>query len=401
MRRRIALLGVTAALIAAIGAGAQSGREIIRAGPDLGLPFSPAVRAGGFIYLAGTLATDDSGRVTGDDIRAQTRKTLDNLGVVLKAAGIGMENVASVTVYLKNAADFQGMNEVYRTYWPKDPPVRTTVVGDFVLPGGLVEISMIAIPAGGERRVIRPEGWAAPANPYSYGILSGDTLFLCGLVARNPKDNSVVAGGVQAQTRAIMDNGGEILKAAGMSHEHVVSSRVYIPDAATFQDMNTAYRSYFPKDPPARATVVTGLMGPAFGVEITMLAVKGASRQALVTPNADGSPGRANPNLSSAIVVGNRMFLSGMLGNNETNKGDMKAQTRETLARIERTLRAGGFGWDNVVDGVVYITDVARFAAMNEAYREIYKSDFPARATVKTGLVSPDGLVEIMFTAVK
>jgi enamine deaminase RidA (YjgF/YER057c/UK114 family) len=54
-----------------------------------------------------------------------------------------------------------------------------------------------------------------------------------------------------------------------------------------------------------------------------------------------------------------------------------------------------------VVDGVVYITDVRSFAGMNAGYRTIFTKDFPARATVGTGLVAPDGLVEIMFTAVK
>jgi 2-iminobutanoate/2-iminopropanoate deaminase len=69
--------------------------------------------------------------------------------------------------------------------------------------------------------------------------------------------------------------------------------------------------------------------------------------------------------------------------------------------RIGRTLKAAGFGWGDVVDAVVYITDVKNFPAMNEGYREIFTKDFPARATVETGLVAPDGLVEIMFTAVK
>jgi enamine deaminase RidA (YjgF/YER057c/UK114 family) len=54
-----------------------------------------------------------------------------------------------------------------------------------------------------------------------------------------------------------------------------------------------------------------------------------------------------------------------------------------------------------VVDGVVYITDVKNFSAMNAGYRTVFTKDFPARATVRTGLVAPDGLVEIMFTAVK
>jgi len=378
----------------------QSTKQIVRVGPDLNLPFSPAVKAGGFIYLSGALATDDTGKFAGGDIKAQTKRVLDNLARVLKAAGSKLENAASATVFLKKAADFQAMNEVYRGYWLKDPPVRTTVVANLANPEALIEISMVAVPDGGERQVVHPAGWLKSPSPYSYGIRSGDTMYLAGLISRNGKDNSVVPGDMKVQTKTVMDNAGEILKAAGMTYGDVASSRVYITDTALFQDMNATYRTYFPKDPPARATVKTGLMSPEAMVEITLLAVKGGIREVINPPNADGSPAQPNPNLSSAIRIGNRLFLSGMLGNDASNKGDANAQTRATLARIGRTLKAAGFDWKDVVDGAVYLTDIKNYSAMNVAYREIFSADFPARVTAETGLVSADALVEIMFIAV-
>ena len=85
-----------------------------------------------------------------------------------------------------------------------------------------------------------------------------------------------------------------------------------------------------------------------------------APKQAITTPAADGTPGKPSPTLSSAIKVGNRLYVSGILGNNAENKGNIEAQTKEALARIERTLKAAGFDWTDVVDGVVYITDIAQ-----------------------------------------
>jgi enamine deaminase RidA (YjgF/YER057c/UK114 family) len=64
-------------------------------------------------------------------------------------------------------------------------------------------------------------------------------------------------------------------------------------------------------------------------------------------------------------------------------------------------MKAAGFGWTDVVDGIVYITDLNNFEPMNNAYRAVLVKDFPARATVKVGLVGADGLVEIMFVASK
>jgi aminoacrylate peracid reductase len=384
-----------------IGQAFQHSKQVIRAGPDFKLPFSPAVKAGNFIYVSGTLATDDSGQVVSGGVKAQTKQVLENISKILQAGGSGLEDAASANVYLRNIADFQAMNEVYQAYWPKDPPARTTISGSLVRPDALVEISMVAVAKGGERKVIHPPEWLKAPLPYSYGILSGDTLFMAGLVARNNKDNQPVPGEMKDQVKAVMENAGEILKAAGMSAADVAASRVFITDVALFQEMNAAYRPWFPKDPPARATVVAGLVSPQYKVEISLLAVRGSQREAFTTPNADGSPGQANPNLSSAVRVGNRLFLSGTLGNSASTKGDIRAQTGETLARIGRTLKSAGYDWGQVVDGIVYLTDLQNYGGMNEAYREIFPRDFPARATIGTSLVAPDGLVEIMFTAAK
>jgi reactive intermediate/imine deaminase len=292
------------------------------------------------------------------------------------------------------------MNEVYKTYWKADPPVRTTIVSDLVSEKALVEMAMVAVPTGGERKVIHPASWVQSPNPYSYGIKSGNTLFLAGLVSRNGKDNSVVEGDMTAQTKTVLDNAGEILKAAGMGYEHVVSSRVFITDVTKFQDMNKVYQTYFTKEPPARATVVAPLMGAQYQVEITLTAVN-APREVFTTPAADGTPGKPSALLSSAIKVGNRLYVSGILGNTADNKGNIEAQTRELLARVERTVKLAGFSWADMADAIVYITDVGNFAGMNTAYRAALGTTLPARATVRTGLVGGDGLVEIMFVAAK
>ncbi|MBL8136991.1 MAG: hypothetical protein JNL48_10245 [Acidobacteria bacterium] len=380
-----------AALIGLLGLGGSMTAQVQRYAGPAQFPFSSATKADGLIYVSGTIVAEG-------DIRNQTTKVLQSIDDTLKKAGSSLAMAASVQVYIKNAADFAAMNEVYRTFWKADPPARTTIVSDFVVPGALLEISAIAIPNGGERKVIHPSSWMKSPNPYSYGIKSGSTLFLAGLVSRNGKDNSVVEGSMAVQTKAVLDNAAAILKEAGMTFDHVVSSKVFITDATKFQEMNETYRTFFTKDPPARATVVAPLMGAANVVEITLTA-SSLPKQIFTTPAADGTPGKPSPILSSAVKVGNRLYLSGLLGNTAANKGDTQAQTTEILARVGRTLQVAGFGWGDLVDGVVYITDVKNFEAMNTGYRAVVK-DLPARATVQSGLVA-DGMLEIMFVASK
>ena len=365
-------------------------KQIVNAGPAAVGPYSAAVKAGGLIYLSGTLAQDDKGALVADgDVAAQTRRVIERMRDVLKASGSSLEQVVAVTVYLRSAGDFQVMNDTYKTFWPKDPPTRTTVITDLLL-GADVEISMIAVPNGGERKIIHPADWVKSPNPYSYAIRTGDTLFMSGLVPRNGKDNTPVGGDIKTQTTAVMENAGQLLKAAGMDFTNVVSARVYLPDGAGFQDMNGAYRRYFPENPPARATVVAGLAGPQYAVEMTFIA-SSAPRQAYA-PVA---------NLSGAVKAGNRIYLSGILGHTDETAGDATAQTKEVMLRIGKMLEANGYTPADVVDAIVYLTDLNQFAKMNEEYRALFGKDFPARATVGTGLVAKGAVVEIMVTAVK
>lgn len=399
MRQRAFRLTMVAGLVAAmvVTSALLAAAQTVATAP----PISPAVVAGDFVYLSAALPTDAAGKVVPGDVRAQTTRTIENLSALLEKSGSSLAQVASLTVYLENAGDFAAMNEVSTRFWPKDPPTRATVVANVVVPDALIEISAIAIRNGKERKVIHPAAWLKPTSPYNYGIQSGDTLFISGLVSRNPKDNAIVPGDIKAQTQTILNAGREILAAAGMTFADVVSSKVFITDTTMFQDMNSIYRTAFTTSPPARATVKVGLTAPQYLVEVVLLAVKGGTRRAVTTPNADGTPGTANPVLSSAIQVGDRLFLAGMLGNTPTTKDDAGAQSRETLARLGRTLNAAGFDWSDVVDAVVYLPDLATFNAMNAAYREVFTKGFPARAVLEAGLVAADAKVEIMMTAVK
>ena len=391
---KLAIISLSVCFLVLEASAFQAGKRVITRDTSSNAPFSPAVAAGDFIYLSGTLAR-------GEGIREQTRGVLANLGEVLELAGADYTRVAAVTVYLRNTSDFQGMNEIFQEYFPSDPPTRTTVQTDLVREDALVEMSMIAIRPGAERTVLQPEGWPAGTAPYSYGIKSGDTVFLAGILGRDYSSvNSSVGSDIQAETRAIFENARQILAAAGMSLNDVVASRVYITDTTLFRDMNTAYSAQFPEIPPARATVRANLMGDQYHLEITLIAVAGTKTR-ITRPNADGTPGRESPVLSHAVRVGNRLYLSGMLGVSDETRTDTQGQARQTLATIGRTLDAAGFGIDDLVDGVVYLTDMSEWGEMNVAYREAITGNFPARAAVGTGLMSGDGRVEIMFTAVR
>jgi 2-iminobutanoate/2-iminopropanoate deaminase len=109
------------------------------------LPFSQVVEAGGLVFLAGQVgnAPGQSNAVAGG-IAAETRQMLDNVGRLLRAAGLDYRDVVKATVYLRDFADFAAMNEVYREVFPSEPPTRATVGVTALASDFQIEIEIIA-----------------------------------------------------------------------------------------------------------------------------------------------------------------------------------------------------------------------------------------------------------------
>jgi len=108
-------------------------------------PYSQAIKAGGFLFASGQIALDPTtGTITEGGITAQAHQVLQNLGAVLKAAGVSYDRVVKTTVYLADMADFPAVNEVYATYFRPPAPARATVQAAGLPKGVLVEIDLIA-----------------------------------------------------------------------------------------------------------------------------------------------------------------------------------------------------------------------------------------------------------------
>ena len=108
-----------------------------------GLPLSEAVRFGDLLFLSGAVGMDGGGNIVPGGIAAETRQTLRNLEAVLKAAGCGLSDVLKVNIILTHAEDFAAFNEVYREFFPKDPPARVSMVAGLTI-DARVEIDLIA-----------------------------------------------------------------------------------------------------------------------------------------------------------------------------------------------------------------------------------------------------------------
>lgn len=108
-------------------------------------PYSPAVRAGDFIYVSGQTPIDPATqKLTLGDVATETRQVLNNIRTMLEGCGATLADVVKCNVYLADGKDFAAMNAVYAEYFGGAKPARTTVACQFAVPGIHVEIDAIA-----------------------------------------------------------------------------------------------------------------------------------------------------------------------------------------------------------------------------------------------------------------
>ena len=110
--------------------------------------------------------------------------------------------------------------------------------------------------------------------PFSKVVEANGFVFIAGQVGDVPGGHGAVPGGIEAETRAMLDNVGRLLNAVGLDFGDVVRCTVYLRDFADFGAMNVVYRTYFPTEPPARATVGVTALAADFSVEIEVTAAR-------------------------------------------------------------------------------------------------------------------------------
>lgn len=230
-------------------------------------PYSYIVRANGLVFLAGLVSRrpSDDQTVPGS-VGLQTRTILDNAGGLLRAAGLGYEDVVAARVFLADDSMFESMNEEYRTYFATDPPARATAITNLMGSDAVVEISFIA--SSLDTRVFGATVW--PTLPISTGVRAGRLSFLSGVTGNTDANR----GDVAAQTREVLTRIRGTLDAAGLSMSDVADCTIYLSDVWQSAKVDAVFREFFPTDPPVRTMVGARLATRDAVVEILVTAVK-------------------------------------------------------------------------------------------------------------------------------
>jgi 2-iminobutanoate/2-iminopropanoate deaminase len=134
-----------------------------------------------------------------------------------------------------------------------------------------MSVAAQAQPAG--RKIISTPDAPEAIGPYSQAVRAGNTIYLAGQIAIDPKTNQLVKGTIEEETKLVLENLQAVLAAEGLTMEHVVSTTVFLKDLNEFGKMNGVYATFFKSNPPARATVEVARLPRDVKVEIAAIAV--------------------------------------------------------------------------------------------------------------------------------
>jgi 2-iminobutanoate/2-iminopropanoate deaminase len=123
------------------------------------------------------------------------------------------------------------------------------------------------------KKIISTTDAPAAIGPYSQGVRAGSTVYCAGQIPLDPKSGKIISKDISEQTRRVLDNITAVLKAEGLTFEHIVKTTIFLADLADFETVNKVYASYFKQAPPARSTVQVAALPKGARLEIEAIAV--------------------------------------------------------------------------------------------------------------------------------
>jgi 2-iminobutanoate/2-iminopropanoate deaminase len=369
-------------LCSAAGAQAQAGatapsQESSKVHP--GVPSS--VDAGDYIYISGQGPRAPDGSLPAT-FAAQARQALNNLKSVIETAGLTMDHVVYITVYLTDISQYGEMNRVFGEVFGKTPPARA-VLGVAALPNPPIQINAVAVRSLSERRAVSPPGYKSD-EPFSPGILTHDRLFVSAMPA------AVRAGGTASDDPATqvdfaLDRMKAVVEAAGLNLSHMVFVNPYMTVQFPARVMNEHYARRFEfGNTPARATIEVSNLPNGAQIEYTGVAVRDLKQRRAVRPK--NMP--PSPTASPCIFAGDTLYCSAKSGfipgaNGGVYTSTTALQLRQTMRNQMDNLEEADMDFSQVVSTTVYLDNLADMPEFEDVYAKYFRGMLPAQTTIQ------------------
>ena len=341
---------------------------------------SPAVDAGDYVYVSGQGPRRQDGS-TPTNFADQVRQSFQNIKSAIEVAGLTMDHVVYVQVYLEDMTQYAELNKVFADYFPKNPPARA-VLGVARLPVAPLQMNAVAVRDLAGRRPVSPPN-LKPDKSYSPGMLTHDRLFISTMPGNDPSNGKVPDPGTQVDLA--LDGLKSIVEAAGLKLSNMVFVNPYLTREVPMQIMNEHYARRFEfGNTPARATIEVSGLPEGVQIAYTGVAVRDLSQRRAIRPK--NMP--PSPTASPCVFAGETLYCSAKSGFIPGPHGGIYASTtsqqvRQTMRNLLDNLEEAGMTFDQVVSTTVYLDDLSELPEFERVYKQYFSGIPPAQTTVQ------------------
>lgn len=397
------------------------------------MPYSPAIRAGDWVFIAGQIASDfqtglapevlSANSYVGNELSLQTKFVLTNLANTIKASGCDI-NKNMVRMWQWLVSD-EPSDEAFSwgDNWPaislkpylnvrdqivKSPAPPSSYLGvrELLCFGTMLEVDMICLDDSSKSQIIKaPKGVSPAAGGHAAGMRRGDWVFLESVSASDliEDDGDPVQwhdDPVEVQAEHVLDKLEALAKSAGSSLASAVKADVYIGHPEDFAAMDRVWKRRFPKNPPARVVIPymgMGARGSRIEVALTLLTKDSKVKtKTISTPKAPTPLGHE----PQAVKAGDLLFFSTQMAfGSDGNLPDGmvrhpsfpwygspgQAQMRYMMKNIGAICEAAGTTVENICRRVCFHDDFQWFAESIEEWASYFPEDKPASTTIRLG----------------
>lgn len=336
---------------------------------------------GDYVYVSAQGPHRADGSAAADFV-GQARQCLENIRKVVESAGLSMEHVVYVQVYLEDVKNYPDLNNVFASYFPHDPPARG-VLGVARVPEAPVQITAVAVrDLQGKQAVSLPN---VPVNKaYSLGMLTYDRLFVSTMPGMDLSSGKIPQDAA-AQVNLALDGMKSVVEAAGLTLANMVFVNPYLTGAIPARTMNEQYAKRFEfGNTPARATIEVSSLPEGAQIAYTGVAVRDLSKRRSIRPK-NMTP---SPTASPCVFAGDTLYCSAKSGfipgpNGGVFSASTKDQTRQTMRNLLDNLEEADMNFDQVVSTTIYLDDSKDVGEFAGVYKRYFKGLLPSPTVVQ------------------
>ncbi len=342
---------------------------------------SHGVLADGYLYVSGQ-GPRRPDRTLPPDTAAQVRQALDNIKSIVEAAGLTLDHVVYLQIYLEDILASGEVDKVFADYFSKSSPART-ILGVARVPDSPLEITAVAVQDLTGRKQVYVPGEKIEKG-YAPAVLTHDRLFVSAAQGKDPATGKI-PDDPDAQVNFALDRMKTVVESAGLKLANMVFVNPYLTHEIPTRIMNLEYAKRFEfGNTPGRATIQVSSLPDGVRIAYTGVAVRDLSQRHAIRPK--NMP--PSPTASPCVFAGDTLYCSAKSGfipgpNSGVFAATTSHQAHQTMRNQLDNLEEAGMKFDQVVFTTVYLDNLSDAPLFEKVYGKFFTAIPPARVNVQ------------------